>query len=114
MAFNDPPADLRTHDAYIRVQLSERGRKQQVNEGWFPTIGEVPHDGITMSVWEMIQSKSLIATVPGVRKARGVAMSLFDEVSPAAPCATLRWHSDCDIFLDRQSATLVYGDLRTN
>ena len=114
LAFNDPPADLRTHDAYIRVQLSERGRKQQVNEGWFPTLGEVPHDGITMSVWEMIQSKSLIATVPGVRKARGVAMSLFDEVSPAAPCATLRWHSDCDIFLDRQSATLVYGDLRTN
>ncbi len=114
LAFNDPPANLMTHDSFIRVHLSERGRKQQVNEGWFPTLGEVPHEGITMSVWEMTQSSSIIATVPGVRKARGVAMTLFDEVGPATPCATLRWHSDCDLFLDRQSATLVYGDLRTN
>lgn len=112
LAFNDPPANLRTHDPFIHVTLDERGRKQQVTEGWFPTLDEVPREGITMSVWQIMQAKRLIATVPGIEKARGVAMCLFDEVGPASPASALRLHGDCDVYLDRQSATLVFGDQR--
>lgn len=114
IAFNDPPADMNTTDPYIRVTLNERGRKQQVNEGWFKTLEEVPREGITISVREIMSARSIVATVPGMNKARGIAMCLFDEVSPNSPCAVLRWHKDCDVYIDRQSAALVFADQRSS
>jgi len=113
IGFNDPPmAKIRTDEPFIEVTLPERCRKQQAGEGWFPTFEEVPQKAITMSVRQVLKAKHIIATVPDLRKARAVAMCLFDEVSPFAPCAMLRWHDGCDLFVDRPSATLVFGDRR--
>lgn len=112
LAFNDPPANLTTRQPYIVVDLNERGRKQQVNEGWFDRLAEVPEKGITMSIHEILKSRNIITTVPGIEKARGVAMTLFDDFSPSSPCAALRLHPQCSLYVDRQSAQLVYGDMR--
>lgn len=113
IAFNDPPADIDTGEAFIKVTLDERCRRQQCNEGWFPSVPDVPREAVTMSVRQIMKSRQVIATVPDMRKARAVAMCLFDEVSSYSPCAMLRWHADCDLCIDRQSAALVFGDRRS-
>jgi glucosamine-6-phosphate deaminase len=113
LAFNDPPADLDTKSPFITVNLDERCRRQQVAEGWFPSLESVPQAAITMSVRQIIKAKSIIATVPDLRKARAVAMCMFDEVGANAPCAILRWCENCELCIDRQSAALVYGDRRS-
>lgn len=113
IAFNDPPtAKIQTEEPFIQVTLADRCRKQQVTEGWFPKMDAVPQQAITMSVRQVLKARKIIATVPDLRKAKAVAMCLFDEASPFAPCAMLRWHNGCDLFIDRPSATLVFGDRR--
>lgn len=112
LALNDPPADLDQEDAYIVVELEKRSRRQQVGEGWFKTIEEVPEKAITMSIREIISSKHIICSCPDQRKARAVAMTLFDDITSASPCAMLRNGQDVDLFLDRQSSFLIIGDKR--
>ena len=111
LAFNDPPADLDATDPYIIVDLERRSRRQQVGEGWFQNIDEVPSRAITMSVHEIISSKNIICSCPDQRKAKAVAMCVFDDIAPAAPCATLR-RTECSLFLDRQSSRLILSDGR--
>ncbi len=111
LAFNDPPADLDTIDPYIIVELERRSRRQQVGEGWFKNIDEVPSRAITMSIHEIISSKNIICSCPDQRKAKAVAMCIFDDIAPAAPCATLR-RTECSLFLDRQSSCLILSDRR--
>jgi glucosamine-6-phosphate deaminase len=113
IAFNDPPmAKIHTEESFIQVTLADRCRRQQVAEGWFSSMDAVPQQAITMSVRQILKAKHIIASVPDLRKAKAVAMCLFDEASPFAPCAMLRWHNGCDLFIDRPSATLVLGDRR--
>ena len=64
IAFNDPPADFNTHDAYIVVKLDEQCKMQQVNEGWFETSGDVPDEAVSMSVWQIMQCRKIISVVP--------------------------------------------------
>ena len=111
LAFNDPPADLDTIDPYIIVELERRSRRQQVGEGWFKNIDEVPSRAITMSIHEIISSKNIICSCPDQRKAKAVAMCIFDDIAPAAPCATLR-RTECSLFLDRQSCCLILSARR--
>lgn len=61
IAFNDPPADFDTKESYIIVELDEKCKKQQVNEGWFPTISDVPTQAITMSVYRILQCKNIVS-----------------------------------------------------
>ncbi len=112
IGFNDPPANFETNDPYIIVTLGERCRRQQVSEGWFKTLDEVPTQAITMSVRQILKAEHLICSVPDQRKARAVAMCLYDQISPYAPCSALRTKKECTLLLDRPSSMLVMGDRR--
>ena len=104
LAFNDPPADLETTSPYLVVELDERCRRQQVGEGWFSSVEEVPQKAISMSIPFILKSKYLICTVPDSRKAAAVAMALYDQADPLHPCAALRNHANCYLLVDRPAA----------
>lgn len=106
LAFNDPPADFETTDPYIVVQLDEACRAQQMGEGWFPTLQDVPDQAISMSVHQIMASDVIICSVPDERKAKAVALSLTGEVTPLVPASILQNHEKCHVFLDEASAKL--------
>ncbi len=112
IAFNDPPADIMTEQPYIIVELENRNRRQQVREQWFSSIEEVPTQAISMSVQQIMKAKTIICAVPDQRKARSVAMCMYDQISVFAPCAMLRYKEDCTLLLDRPSSMLIMGDQR--
>ena len=112
LAFNDPPADFDTKDPYIVVDLEKRSRRQQVSEGWFGTLDEVPVKAITMSVNEIMSSRHIIVSCPDQRKAKAVASCLFDDISVLSPSSALRMAYDCSLYLDRLSSNLVFSDGR--
>lgn len=114
LAFNDPPADFDTTDPYILVDLERRSRKQQVSEGWFRTLDEVPEKAITMSISQILSSKHIIVSCPDQRKAKAVAACLFEDISPLSPSSALRFAASCSLYLDRLSSCLVFGDRRTH
>jgi glucosamine-6-phosphate deaminase len=114
LAFNDPPADFNTDDPYLVVELDEACRQQQVNEGWFATIEEVPERAISMSVRQIVKSSEILVTVGGERKARAVQMCLEGEVSPLAPASILQTHPQTTIYLDQESAALLSVQLTTS
>jgi glucosamine-6-phosphate deaminase len=107
LAFNDPPADFDTDEPYLVVELDEVCRWQQVTEGWFGTISEVPLRAISMSVKQILKAKEIIVTVPGSRKARAVKACLEGEIGPLAPASILRRHPNTTIYLDTDSASLL-------
>jgi glucosamine-6-phosphate deaminase len=107
LAFNDPPADFETDRAYLVVNLDEECRRQQVNEGWFGSISEVPTHAISMSVKQIMASKHIVCTVPGIRKAKAVKNTLERPVSNYYPASILQHHADCYLFLDKASASLL-------
>jgi glucosamine-6-phosphate deaminase len=107
LAFNDPPADFETQDAYIIVSLDEACQRQQVGEGWFANLSEVPKRAISMSVRQILTAKEIIAVVPDARKAQAVKACIEGPISPMAPASILRTHPDTSIYLDEQSAALL-------
>lgn len=109
LAFNDPPADFDTEEAYIQVQLDEACRNQQFREGWFSTFDQVPKEAISMSIQQILKSKSIICSVPDQRKARAVKNSLQEPISPMNPASILRQHPATWLFLDQDSASLLDG-----
>ena len=104
LAFNDPPADFETEQPYLIVTLDEKCRRQQVGEGWFASIDEVPTKAISMSVRQILKSREIIAVVPDSRKADAVKRCVEGEVSPDAPASILRTHAHTTLYLDRESA----------
>jgi len=105
LAFNDPPADFDTEKPYIGVQLDEACRKQQLGEGWFKSLDDVPKRAISMSVKQIMKSKHIICTVPDKRKAQAVKDCFKGEnISPDCPASILKKHENCFIFLDEQSS----------
>ncbi|HNP24252.1 MAG TPA: glucosamine-6-phosphate deaminase [Panacibacter sp.] len=107
LAFNDPPADFDTQDPYIIVALDEACRQQQVNEGWFAAVPDVPSHAISMSVNQIMLSANIICTVPGMRKAIAVQQCLKQPVSNLFPASILQEHPNCAIYLDKDSASLL-------
>jgi glucosamine-6-phosphate deaminase len=112
IAFNDPPADFATEDPYILVELDEVCRRQQVGEGWFADISQVPKQAISMSVRQILKAKELVAVVPETRKAPAVKACLEGPVTPMAPGSILRTHPNATVYLDRDSAALLSPALR--
>ena len=112
IAFNDPPADFATEDPYILVELDEVCRRQQVGEGWFADISQVPKQAISMSVRQILKAKELVAVVPETRKAQAVKACLEGPISPMAPGSILRTHPNATVYLDRDSAALLSPALR--
>lgn len=104
LAFNDPPADFDTDEAYIVVALDKACRTQQVNEGWFASLNEVPTHAISMSIRQIMKSKSIVCTVPDKRKAPAVAAVVNGPVTPDVPASILQKHEDATLFLDGESA----------
>ena len=107
IAFNDPPADFSTEDLYLIVNLDEPCRRQQVGEGWFADISQVPTRAISMSPRQIIKAKELLVVVPDQRKARAVKACLEGEISPMAPASILRRHPKATVYLDTESASLL-------
>jgi len=107
LAFNDPPADFDTERPYIVVELDEACRRQQLGEGWFKSLDEVPQRAISMSIKQIMKSRNIICTVPDVRKAQAVKDCLEGDISPEHPASILRKHKDVFLFLDKDSAKLL-------
>src|SRR5215831_14810618 len=82
LAFNDPPADFETEEPYVIVELDDPCRLQQLGEGWFATLADVPRKAISMSVRQILKSREIICVVPDQRKAKAVAACLGGEISP--------------------------------
>jgi glucosamine-6-phosphate deaminase len=107
LAFNDPPADFTTDQPYLIVTLDEACRRQQVGEGWFASVDDVPMKAISMSVRQILKAREIICVVPDARKAPAVKACVEGEVSETAPASALRWHHKTTLYLDRDSAALL-------
>lgn len=109
LAFNDPPADFDTRRPYHVVELDAACRRQQFTEGWFASIDDVPTRAISMSIHQILQCRKLVVSVPDERKAPAVRCAVEGPVTNQCPASILRSHSDCSLFLDEASATLLTG-----
>ncbi len=107
LAFNDPPADFETEEPYIVVELDEACRRQQVGEGWFAGMADVPKRAISMSVRQILKAREILAIVPDARKAEAVRACFEGEISPMAPASILRRHENTTVYLDKESAALL-------
>jgi glucosamine-6-phosphate deaminase len=107
LAFNDPPADFETEEAYLVVTLNEDCRRQQMGEGWFPTINDVPEKAISMSIKQIMKAKAIICCVPDLRKAEAVKKTVEGSISPAIPASIMRQHEAMWLYLDKDSASLL-------
>jgi glucosamine-6-phosphate deaminase len=107
LAFNDPPADFETDEAYVVVELDEACRRQQLGEGWFKSLADVPRRALSMTVRQILKAKEIICVVPDARKAQAVAKCLGSEISPMVPASILRSHDRAVIYLDKDSAALL-------
>ena len=107
LAFNDPPADFETEQPYLVVELDEPCRRQQLGEGWFKSIEEVPRQAISMSVQQIMKSKHIVCSVPDERKATAVKNTLEQKVSNLYPASILQRHPDCTLYLDKASASQI-------
>jgi glucosamine-6-phosphate deaminase len=111
IAFNDPPADFETYESYIVVNLDDECRNQQVNEGWFKSIGDVPAQAVSMTPWQIMQCKTIISSVPHKVKAVAVKNTLINKLTTIVPATMLKQHPDFHLFLDNNSASeiIVFG-----
>jgi glucosamine-6-phosphate deaminase len=107
LAFNDPPADFQTDDPYILVELDEACRRQQLGEGWFSTLDDVPQQAISMSVRQIMKSAAIVCTVPDRRKAEAARNAVEGEVTPQVPASILQRHDQVTLLLDEPAATLL-------
>ena len=109
LAFNDPPADFDTEEPYLVVTLDDACRRQQLGEGWFQNLSDVPRQAISMGIRQILRAEEVIAVVPDARKAKAVAACCEGEISPLAPASILRTHPNTTLYLDRSSAALLSG-----
>jgi glucosamine-6-phosphate deaminase len=107
LAFNDPPADFETDEPYLIVNLDEACRRQQVDEGWFASLDEVPKQALSISIRQLLKANEIICVVPDARKAAAVKLCLVGPVSPDAPASILRVHPNATIYLEPESAREV-------
>lgn len=105
VAFNDPPADFETKAAYAIVALDEVCRRQQVGEGWYPSLDAVPTHAYSMTVPQIMAARSIVCVVPDARKADAVAAAVDGPLTNRCPSSILREHPDCTLYLDPPAAS---------
>lgn len=105
IAFNDPPADFDTEEPYIVVNLNDTCKKQQVGEGWFATVDDVPKQAVSMSVRQIMKCRKIISCVPYAVKADAVLKTLSGALSNLVPATMLKTHSDFTLYIDSESAS---------
>ena len=104
LAFNDPPADFAAQAGFKLVRLDERCRRQQLGEGWFASLEEVPLEAISMTVRQIMRARLVILAVPDARKADAVRAAVLGPVTPLCPASILQEHAACHLFLDPPAA----------
>lgn len=108
IAFNDPPADFDTEEAYIIVNLDERCKRQQMGEGWFETIDDIPKQAVSMTPYQIMQCKRIVSCVPHSVKADAVKKTvLTNETTNLIPATLLKEHEDFILYLDENSAAEI-------
>ena len=107
LAFNDPPADFETTEPFLVVTLDDACRRQQVGEGWFATMADVPTRALSMSIRQILAASEILVIVPDQRKAAAVAAVLTGPITPDVPASILREHPRATLYLDQPSASLV-------
>lgn len=108
VAFNDPPvADFGDPYAVKPVKLDEVCRRQQVNDGCFPTLDEVPTHALTLTVPTLFAGGSLFCIVPAKTKAAAVRATLCGEIGESCPATVLRRHMRAVLYLDGDSSSLL-------
>jgi glucosamine-6-phosphate deaminase len=104
LAFNDPPANFETEQPYLIVDLDEACRQQQVGEGWFASIDDVPKQAISMSVRQILKAKAIYCSVPDERKSDAVRDTVEGPLSPLVPASILRTHPNTTLVIDRAAS----------
>lgn len=108
IAFNDPPvADFQDPEAVKIVKLESRCRRQQVNDGCFASLDEVPTHAITVTIPALCSADGLYCTVPASTKAQAVKAMLQEEISTACPASILRQYDKARLYLDPDAAALL-------
>ncbi len=107
IAFNDPPADFETREAFKVVNLDEVCRMQQVGEGWFAGLADVPAQAVSMTVFQIMQCKTIVSVVPHAVKADAVFKTFTNGLTNKVPATMLKQHPDFNLFLDRNSSSGV-------
>jgi glucosamine-6-phosphate deaminase len=107
LAFNDPPAIFDDPEWVRVIALDPTSRQQQVNDGCFPTIDDVPAHAITLTLKVFQNAAKLSGVVPGPRKADAVAATVEGPISDTCPATLMRNHPDARLFLDQDSAALL-------
>lgn len=108
LAFNDPPvADFDDPKLVKVVELDETCRRQQLGEGWFPTLEDVPTHALSLTIPAIMRARVISCVVPDERKAKAVHDALYGEISTACPASILRRHEGAVLWLDRGSASLI-------
>ncbi|KUO60206.1 glucosamine-6-phosphate deaminase [bacterium BRH_c32] len=108
IAFNDPPvADFNDPKWVKTVELEEKCKVQQVFDGCFPTVADVPNDAITLTIPALLSADYLSVVVPGSRKAEAVKNTLEGEISISCPASILRTHKNAKMFLDFDASNKI-------
>lgn len=109
IAFNDPPdADLHDPLPLRRVALDLASRVQQVDDGCFDTLADVPTHALTLTIPTLMAARHLVCSVPDARKARAVQALLEQRVSADWPCTVLRRHPQCEVHVDAEAASVTF------
>ena len=108
IAFNDPPADFSTTKSFIVVTLDKKCKLQQIREGWFAGLSDVPPLAITMTPRQILKCSHIISCVPHSVKAQAVLNTLTQKPGPSVPAGILKKHPDWSLYLDADSAALVF------
>ena len=111
IAFNDPPANFDVEDPYIVVALNDTCKKQQVGEGWFKNVDETYKQAISMTCKRIMACKSIISVVPYKVKAEAIYNTLTRELTPEVPATLLKEHSDCTVYCDADSASMLSAEI---
>ncbi|MDR0271606.1 glucosamine-6-phosphate deaminase [Paenibacillus sp.] len=105
LAFNDPPvADFQDPYTVKTVRLDDMCRQQQVHDGCFARLEDVPEYALTMTIPALLSAERLFCIVPGAAKRNAVLETLEGPLSPSCPASILRTHPDCRLYLDRDSS----------
>ena len=107
LAFNDPPADFTTSKAIHLVALDEKCRNQQVGEGHYPSLADVPTQAVSLSIPALLKPCYVVGVVPEARKAEPVRDALEGPLSPMCPASILRTSGNATLHLDQESAGLL-------
>jgi len=110
LAFNDPPTDFCTQEPYHVVTLDAACRRQQLGEGWFDAIDQVPKQAISMTVPQIMKSRAIVCSVPDRRKAAAVQQAVQGPVTPDVPASILQQHRNAALYLDAASAEFLDSD----